>query len=61
MMLSWYPVSFVMPVTSLAYVAGPLGAKFLLRERLSATRWVGIVLICLGVALAWVDRAAGGF
>src|SRR5437016_13528456 len=32
-MLSWYPVSFVVPATSLAYVTGALGAKFLLRER----------------------------
>ena len=57
-MLSWYPVSFVMPVTSLGYIAGPLGAKFLLRERLSVTRWVGIALIFLGVALAWADQAS---
>ena len=56
-MLSWYPVSFVMPVTSLSYIAGPLGAKFLLRERLSVTRWAGIMLIFLGVALAWADQA----
>jgi ceramide glucosyltransferase len=57
-MLSWYPVSFVMPVTSLGYIAGPLGAKFLLRERLSVTRWAGIVLIFAGVALAWADQAS---
>ena len=57
-MLSWYPVSFVMPVTSLGYIAGPLGAKFLLRERLSVTRWAGIALIFLGVALAWADQAS---
>jgi ceramide glucosyltransferase len=55
-MLSWYPVSFVVPVTSLAYVVGALGAKFLLGERLDLTRWTGIVLICFGVALAWVGR-----
>ena len=60
-MLSWYPVSFVVPVTSLAYMVGPLGAKFLLRERLSATRWAGVVFICLGVALAWVGSSADGF
>ncbi len=54
-MLSWYPVGFVVPATSLAYVAGPLGAQFFLRERLSATRWAGILLIFVGVALAWVD------
>ena len=54
-MLSWYPVSFVVPATSLAYVAGALGAKFILRERLSAIRWAGVSFICLGVALAWAD------
>src|SRR4029077_11273797 len=55
-MLSWYPVSFVVPATSLAYVTGALGAKFLLRERLSAIRWAGVASISLGVALAWADR-----
>lgn len=54
-MLSWYPVSFVVPATSLAYVAGALGAKFLLRERLSAVRWGGVACISFGVALAWAD------
>src|SRR2546428_11315363 len=52
-MLSWYPVSFVVPATSLAYVAGALGAKFLLRERLSATRWAGVAGISFAVALAF--------
>jgi ceramide glucosyltransferase len=55
-MLSWFPVSFVIPATSLAYVAGAIGAKLFLGERLNATRWAGIVLICFGVAMAWVDN-----
>src|SRR5579862_8379857 len=55
-MLSWFPVSFVIPATSLAYVAGAIGAKIFLGERLNATRWAGIVLICFGVAMAWVDN-----
>jgi ceramide glucosyltransferase len=55
-MLSWYPVSFVVPATSLAYVAGAFGARFLLRERLNAVRWAGILFICFGVALAWADE-----
>jgi len=54
-MLSWYPVSFVVPATSLAYVTGALGAKFILRERLSAIRWAGVACISFGVALAWAD------
>jgi drug/metabolite transporter (DMT)-like permease len=56
-MLSWFPVSFVIPATSLAYVAGAFGAKIFLGERLNATRWVGILLICMGVAMAWVDNS----
>src|ERR1700740_32351 len=54
-MLSWVPVSFVIPATSLAYVAGAFGAKIFLGEHLNATRWAGIFLICLGVGMAWVD------
>jgi len=54
-MLSWFPVSFVIPATSLAYVAGAFGAKIFLGEQLNATRWAGILLICLGVGMAWVD------
>ena len=54
-MLSWFPVSFVIPATSLAYVAGAFGAKIFLGEHLNATRWAGIFLICLGVGMAWVD------
>ena len=54
-MLSWFPVSFVIPATSLAYVAGAIGAKLFLGEQLNGTRWAGIFLICLGVGVAWVD------
>jgi ceramide glucosyltransferase len=54
-MLSWFPLSFVIPATSLAYVAGALGAKLFLGEQLNGTRWAGILLICLGVAMAWAD------
>ena len=60
-MLSWYPVSFVVPATSLAYVIGPLGAQLFLRERLTSTRWAGAVVICLGVALASLDQVPSGF
>jgi len=59
-MLSWFPVSFVIPSTALAYVAGAFGAKIFLGEHLNATRWAGIVLICLGVAMAWVDELPAG-
>ena len=52
-LLSWENVSFVVPATALSYVVGVIGARFLLRERVDATRWIGAVLVCLGVALVW--------
>ncbi len=54
-MLAWFPVSFVIPATSLAYVAGAIGAKLFLGEQLNGTRWAGIASICLGVGMAWAD------
>ena len=53
-LLSWAPVSLVVPATALSYVVGTFGAKLLLRERVSAARWAGVALVCAGVALAWV-------
>lgn len=53
-MLSWENVSFVIPVTALSYVAGALGGKFLLGERVTPMRWMGVLLVCLGVALVCV-------
>ncbi len=53
-LLSWAPVSLIVPATALTYVVGTFGAKLLLRERVSPTRWAGVALVCAGVALAWV-------
>ncbi len=50
-LLSWHPVSFVLPATALNYVAGTLGARFLLREQVSRARWTGVFLVCIGVGI----------
>jgi len=52
-LLSWAPVSFVVPATALSYAVGALGGRFLLGERVDAVRWTGVLLVCVGVALAW--------
>ncbi len=52
-LLSWNPVSFVIPATALSYAVGALGAKFLLGERVNSVRWIGVLLVCFGVALTW--------
>jgi drug/metabolite transporter (DMT)-like permease len=53
---SWAKVSFVVPATAAHYIVGGLGAKFLLKERLSQVRWAGMLLVAVGVALVCAAR-----
>ncbi len=55
-MLSIENVSFVVPVTALSYAAGALGGVFFLGERVSTRRWVGVLLVCIGVTLVWLGK-----
>jgi drug/metabolite transporter (DMT)-like permease len=55
-LLSWAKVSFVVPATAANYIAGALGAKFLLKERVGKTRWAGMLLVAAGVALVCAAR-----
>jgi drug/metabolite transporter (DMT)-like permease len=47
--LSWADLTFVLPATSLAYVAVALLSRFWLHEQISPLRWLGIALITMGV------------
>jgi len=51
LVLSWADYSFVMPFSALAYALVPLLGYLFLGEHVSIARWVGIVLIFLGVVL----------
>jgi drug/metabolite transporter (DMT)-like permease len=55
-LLSWAKVSFVVPATAANYIVGALGAKFLLKERVSKARWAGMLLVAAGVALVCAAR-----
>jgi drug/metabolite transporter (DMT)-like permease len=57
-MLSIENVSLVVPVTALSYGVGALGGQLFLGERVSVRRWIGVLLVCLGVALVFIGRAA---
>lgn len=50
-LLSWAPVSLVIPSSAFSYVVGTFGAKHLLRENVTPKRWLGVGLVCLGVVL----------
>ncbi len=47
--LSWADLTFVLPATAFGYVFIALLARFWLHEPISLERWIGIVLITVGV------------
>ena len=50
-MFTWADLSYVLPVTASYYILTALLSRLFLDERISATRWSGIVVISLGVML----------
>ncbi|MFY9912254.1 MAG: hypothetical protein WCF22_19860 [Candidatus Sulfotelmatobacter sp.] len=49
-------VSLVVPVTALNYGAGALGGRYILGETVSVRRWVGVLVVCFGVAVVVLAR-----
>lgn len=54
-LLSWADLSFVVPATALNYVVGAAGSALFLREHVDRTRWAGVLLVCIGVAVMCVS------
>jgi drug/metabolite transporter (DMT)-like permease len=51
LVLSWADYSFVQPAGSIAYGVVALLGHFILKEPITATRWAGVCVICLGVLI----------
>lgn len=49
LVLSWADYSYVQPSSAIAYGMVAVLAHFLLHEAVSPTRWIGVLIICLGV------------
>ena len=49
--VSWADYSFVMPAGAFGYAIQTMLAIVVLRETVSAQRWIGVTLICAGVLL----------
>jgi uncharacterized membrane protein len=49
--MSWADYSYVMPAGAFGYALQTLLAVLVLHETVSAKRWVGVLLICVGVVL----------
>lgn len=49
--LSWADLSFVLPVTAFSYAMTAFLSWRLIGEHISITRWIGTMIICVGVAV----------
>ena len=49
--LSWADSSFVLPVTAFGYALNAFMSWRLLGEHVSLSRWIGTMVICVGVAV----------
>jgi drug/metabolite transporter (DMT)-like permease len=53
-LLSWAPISLVIPASAFNYVVGTFGAKYLLKEDVTLKRWLGVMMVCAGVTLVLI-------
>jgi drug/metabolite transporter (DMT)-like permease len=51
LVLSWADFSYVLPSSAAMYAVVPLLGHFVLNESVTALRWLGVTLICLGIIL----------
>ena len=49
LVLSWADYSFVQPASATSYGVVAILGHFALKEPISATRWLGVLVICMGV------------
>lgn len=58
LVLSWADYSFVTPASSINFAIVALMGSVLLGEKVSLERWIGIGVICVGVALVGMTPAS---
>ena len=49
--LSQRDLSYVFPLTATSDIVTTLAARYMLHERVTPTRWAGVVVVSLGIAL----------
>lgn len=60
-LMSGNDITFLWPMTSLTFVFSTVAAMLFLHERVSAVRWVGVLLIMVGAGfISWSEKAKEG-
>ena len=57
--LRWADFSFVLPLSALSYLLGALLAKYYLGETVTPVRWLGAMVITLGVVIVGLGSDTG--
>ena len=57
--LKWADLSFVLPLTAISYLLGATLARFYLHEHVTPTRWIGAIIITLGVIIVGFGESGG--
>jgi drug/metabolite transporter (DMT)-like permease len=57
--LKWADLSFVLPLTAISYLLGATMAKFYLHENVTPTRWLGAIIIVVGVVVVGLGESGG--
>lgn len=57
-LLSWADLSYVVPCIASSYIVSTLLGEFVLGERVLVLRWLGVVLIFVGVTLVYETPSA---
>ncbi|MDE2126461.1 MAG: EamA family transporter [Armatimonadetes bacterium] len=55
--LRWADLSFVLPITALSYLLGAILARLYLHEHVTAVRWIGAIVITIGVIIVGLGDA----
>src|SRR6266576_5777802 len=58
--LSWADISFVLPITAMSYLFVAGLARFFLHENVTPARWIGAVIITLGVIVVALGGGDSG-
>ena len=56
--LSWSDLTFVMPLTALTYILNAILVGPFLGEEVSGVRWLGTILIAVGVGFVTLERSS---
>ena len=57
--LKWADLSFVLPLTAISYLLGATLARYYLHEQVTPTRWIGAIIITVGVIVVGLGESGG--